>query len=86
MLSPISNRQARVSYGIVVNQRYNPKIHQGLSYSKDSRDGKNWVMDQVEWLIRQVQMQSSMVCVLADLCQGRAYSTEWLRQAYAGKD
>ncbi|RVX73957.1 hypothetical protein B0A52_02847 [Exophiala mesophila] len=52
-LSPISNRQARVSYGIVVNQRYNPKLHQGMSYAKDSRDGKNWVMDQIDWLIRQ---------------------------------
>ena len=53
-LNPISVRHARVSYGIVVNQLYDPKIHQGMNFSKDSRDGKKWMLDQVEWLIRQV--------------------------------
>lgn len=53
-LDPITSRFARVSYGIVVNQRYDPKIHEGVTPTKDPRDGKKWVVDRVEWLIRQV--------------------------------
>lgn len=53
-LDPITSRFARVSYGIVVNQRYDPKIHQGVTPTKDPRDGKKWVIDRIEWLIRQV--------------------------------
>jgi hypothetical protein len=53
-LDPITSRFARVSYGIVVNQRYDPKMHEGVTPTKDPRDGKKWVTDRVEWLIRQV--------------------------------
>lgn len=55
-LNPITVRHARVSYGIVVNQLYDPKIHQGMNFSRDPRDGKKWMLDQVEWLIRQVRL------------------------------
>jgi cell division ATPase FtsA len=52
---PIVSRHARVSYGVVVNLKYNPDIHRGQSFVKDPRDGKKWIPNQIEWLIRQVR-------------------------------
>ena len=55
MLTPISSRCARVSYGVVVNQRYNRKIHKDKDYVRDDRDGKKWVANRIEWLIKEVR-------------------------------
>ncbi|KIX00240.1 uncharacterized protein Z518_10379 [Rhinocladiella mackenziei CBS 650.93] len=52
-LTPITSRCARVSYGVVVRQKYNPKIHKGQPYIRDDRDGKRWALDQIEWLIKE---------------------------------
>ena len=54
MLTPISSRCARVSYGVVVNQRYNRKIHKDQDYVRDERDGKKWVVNRIEWLVKEV--------------------------------
>jgi len=53
-VTPIKQRCARVSYGLVVNQRYNPNKHIGEKIMRDPRDRKRWAIGQVEWLIRQV--------------------------------
>jgi hypothetical protein len=58
-VTPIKQRCARVSYGLVVNQRYNPKTHIGEKVMRDPRDRKRWAIGQVEWLIRQVSKRPS---------------------------
>lgn len=52
----ITERCARVSYGVVVNQRYDPLKHGGQKVYKDPRDKREWAMNQIEWLIREVSM------------------------------
>jgi len=51
----ITERCARVSYGVVVNHRYDPQRHQGQMIYKDPRDKKAWALNQIEWLIREVR-------------------------------
>lgn len=51
----ITERRARVSYGVVVNQRWDPQKHQGQKVYKDPRDKKQWALNQIEWLIREVR-------------------------------
>ena len=53
-ITPIERRCAPVSYGIVVNQRYDQTIHFGQRAVRDKRDNKRWAIDQIEWLIRKV--------------------------------
>jgi hypothetical protein len=55
-VTPIRERCARVSYGLVVNQPYNPEHHMGERVVKDPRDRKRWAVGQVDWLIRQVRI------------------------------
>jgi len=50
----IMHRCARVSYGVVVNQRYDPHRHHNQVIYKDPRDKKQWALNQVEWLIKEV--------------------------------
>ena len=52
-INPITNRLARVSYGVIINTLYDPRKHRGQRPVKDSRDGKLWLVDQIEWLIRE---------------------------------
>jgi len=85
-LNPITSRFARVSYGIVVNQRYDPKTHQGVTSTKDPRDGKKWVVDRVEWLIRQVSLVLSLqVAVVLIDGSGRDDPSRWIHQASEGQ-
>ncbi|KAI1611880.1 hypothetical protein EDD37DRAFT_651436 [Exophiala viscosa] len=49
--TPIVGRCAPVSYGVVVNQRYDQDRHLGQRVVRDNRDGKKWAVDQIEWLI-----------------------------------
>jgi hypothetical protein len=58
-VTPIKQRCARVSYGLVVNQRYSPHKHIGEKIMRDPRDRKRWAIGQVEWLIRQVSKDRS---------------------------
>jgi hypothetical protein len=53
-ITPIVQRCAPVSYGVVVNQKYNQERHFGQRVVRDKRDGKRWAIDQIEWLIRKV--------------------------------
>ena len=57
-ITPIRERCARVSYGLVVNQPYNPTKHAGQKMVKDPRDKKKWAIGQVEWLIHEVREES----------------------------
>lgn len=84
-LNPITSRFARVSYGIVVNQRYDPKNHQGVTPTKDPRDGKKWVVDRIEWLIRQVSwvLSLQLAVVLID-GSGRDDPSRWVYQTIEG--
>ena len=50
----ITHRCARVSYGVVVNQRYDPQRHYNQVIYKDPRDKKKWALNQIEWLIKEV--------------------------------
>ncbi|KIW32228.1 uncharacterized protein PV07_03788 [Cladophialophora immunda] len=50
--TPIVQRCAPVSYGVVVNQKYSQQRHFGQRVVRDKRDGKKWAVDQIEWLIR----------------------------------
>lgn len=52
-VTPIKQGCARVSYGLVVNQRYNAEKHIGERVVRGPRDRKRWAVGQVEWLIRQ---------------------------------
>ena len=52
-VTPIKQRCARVSYGLVVNQRYNAEKNIGERVVRDPWDRKRWAIGQVEWLIRQ---------------------------------
>lgn len=54
LVRAITERRARVSYGVVVNQRWDPQKHQGQRVYKDPRDKKQWALNQIEWLIREV--------------------------------
>jgi len=55
-VTPIGQRCAAVSYGVVVNQRYDPRKHLGQRVIRDDRDKKRWAIDQIEWLIRKVSL------------------------------
>lgn len=55
-ITPIIQRCAPVSYGVVVNQKYNPKLHLGQKVIRDPRDKKRWAIDQIEWLIHKVSL------------------------------
>jgi len=48
------------SYGIVVRQPYNPLLHQGEEVVVDTRDKQKWAENQIEWLIKQGQLISSV--------------------------
>ena len=62
-ITPIRERCARVSYGLVVNQPYNPVKHAGQRVVKDPRDKKKWAIGQVEWLIQEVsQKRMTSIC------------------------
>jgi len=50
----ITHRCARVSYGVVVNQRFDPERHHNQVIYKDPRDKKKWALNQIEWLIKEV--------------------------------
>lgn len=43
----------RMSYGIVVQEEYSKKRHQGQIPRKSESDGKLWVHGQIDWIIRQ---------------------------------
>lgn len=58
LVKAITERRARVSYGVVVNQRWDPQKHQGQRVYKDPRDKKQWALNQIEWLIREVRKTS----------------------------
>jgi hypothetical protein len=58
-IKPIRERCARVSYGLVVNQPYNPMKHVGEQVVKDPRDKKKWAIGQVEWLIQEASTTSA---------------------------
>lgn len=53
-VNAIEKRCAPVSYGIVVNQRYDQKRHFRQTVIRDKRDKKRWAIDQIEWLIQKV--------------------------------
>lgn len=55
-VTPIGQRCAPLSYGVVVNQRYDPNRHLGQKVVRDHRDKKRWAIDQIEWLIRKVSL------------------------------
>ncbi|KAI1393154.1 uncharacterized protein F4822DRAFT_383686 [Hypoxylon trugodes] len=48
----IVSRVARASYGVVCKTKYNPAIHMGEEIKTDSFDGEQYVMSQIDWLIR----------------------------------
>lgn len=50
----ITHRCARVSYGVVVNQRFDPERHHNQVIYRDPRDKKKWALNQIEWLIKEV--------------------------------
>jgi hypothetical protein len=43
----------RMSYGIVVQEEYNKRRHQGQIPRKSESDGKLWVHGQIDWIIKQ---------------------------------
>jgi hypothetical protein len=49
-------RYCRCSYGVVVRQEYNPKLHSGEILSADPRDKKVWAERQIDWFIVQVSL------------------------------
>ena len=55
----MTHRCARVNYGVVVNQKYDPEKHQKHVVYKDPRDGKKWALNQIEWLIKEVSRSDS---------------------------
>ncbi|KAI1105671.1 hypothetical protein F4804DRAFT_117893 [Jackrogersella minutella] len=46
------NRVARSSYGLVCKTRYNPAIHFDEEIKRDSYDGEQYAMSQIDWLIK----------------------------------
>ena len=54
----ITQRCARVSYGVVVNQRFDPQRHTSQVVYRDPRDKRKWVLNQIEWLIKEVSRMS----------------------------
>lgn len=53
-ITPIGQRCAPLSYGVVVSQKYDPNRHLGQKVVRDHRDKKRWAIDQIEWLIYKV--------------------------------
>lgn len=49
-------RYCRCSYGVVVRQEYNPKLHLGEKLMTDPRDKKVWAERQIDWFIVQVSL------------------------------
>jgi hypothetical protein len=47
-------RCCRNSYGILVRQLYDPKLHQGEDVETDPRDRKKWAINQIDWFIKKV--------------------------------
>lgn len=47
-------RFCRNSYGVVVRAEYDPKIHHGEPTVVDPMDKKTWVLNQIDWFIKQV--------------------------------
>lgn len=70
-LKAITSRRARVSYGVVVNQLWDPIRHRGQPMHRDPRDKKQWAMNQIEWLIREVTRQCLPTSILLTQNPGR---------------
>ena len=55
-------RCCRMSFGVQCREEYNPNNirHVGQKLTRDNRDGKTWVEDQVDWFVRQVSRTSNI--------------------------
>ncbi|KAK5086586.1 hypothetical protein LTR05_003754 [Lithohypha guttulata] len=51
-------RFCRNSYGVVVKAEYDPQVHYGEPTSFDHRDKKTYVLNQIDWFIKQGQKVS----------------------------
>ncbi|KAH6871409.1 hypothetical protein B0T10DRAFT_260960 [Thelonectria olida] len=48
----LATRIARASYGVVIQERYNPALHFDEDVERDPFDGKQkWAINQIQWLI-----------------------------------
>ena len=60
-MSVLSTRVARASYGIIVMEEYVPSVHYGETVVKDQFDPKKqWVANQIQWLIKKVSPDPSL--------------------------
>ena len=64
----LRDRCCRLSYGVRVQVEYNPEnpAHRDQKTFLDDRDGKRWVKDQIEWLVKQV-IVSRISCLVSYL-------------------
>jgi hypothetical protein len=46
----------RVSYGVLVRERYDSIRHRGEYVTKDPLDGIKWAEEQIDWLIKEVSL------------------------------
>lgn len=54
----LESRIARMSYGVVVQEPYDPLIHLDEDIRQDPFDPKKkWAMNQIQWLIHKVRRQ-----------------------------
>ena len=52
-------RCCRLSYGVLCIEEYNPNnpSHIGQKVTRDPRDGKNYVEDQIDWFVKQASRE-----------------------------
>lgn len=56
----LSTRIARMSYGVVVQELYNPEVHFDEDVRQDPFQPKEkWAINQIQWLIRKVRQHVS---------------------------
>ena len=56
-------RCCRISYGVRCREEYDPNEpkHVGHVVSRDPRDGKTYVENQIDWFVKQVRSYASIV-------------------------
>lgn len=80
-------RCCRVSYGVRCREEYQPdknKAHVGQHVVLDSRDGKKYVENQIDWFVKQVNFQpaiKSLDKLKKTDFPGRECSQRWFLEA-----
>jgi hypothetical protein len=69
----IRERCCRISYGVVVREKYDPLIHIGEEVSIDPRDKNKWAERQIHWLIKQVTNAFSFTSTQANEARVKEY-------------